>query len=319
VERFQKLSSRAIIGRFFERLALAPKIELVDAISGAPYDSDQASEEYPWLGMTPVMREWIGGRQAKSLRESSLTIKNKKFEATLEILLDDIRRNKTAQLMTRVDELALRAEDSHWLSLLCTLILAGESTVCYDGDYFFGTAHAEGDSGTQANLVSIDISALATSVHGSTTNPSAGEMSLCIQRAVQTLMGLKDDHGEPFNETATQFKVVAGTNLLEPITAALSNQFISSGEQNTLVNNGKYQVTADFSARLTTLTTKFDVYRTDGAVKPFIRQEEVPLKTSMVAEGSELEFLHDKWEFGVMASRNVGVGLWQHACRISMT
>jgi hypothetical protein len=28
-------------------------------------DSDQASEDYKWLGMSPVMREWVGGRAAQ--------------------------------------------------------------------------------------------------------------------------------------------------------------------------------------------------------------------------------------------------------------
>jgi phage major head subunit gpT-like protein len=317
--RFSKITSRSIIGRFYEKLALAPKIALVDAISGTPYDSDQASEEYPWLGMAPAMREWIGGRHAKSLRESSVVIKNKKFEATLDILCEDIRRDKTAQIMTRVDELALRAEDSHWLSLLCSLILAGESTVCYDGDYFFGIAHTEGDSGTQSNLLSVDISELAVTNKGSTTVPSDEQVSQCILQAIQAITGFKDDRGEPFNETASQFVVVAGTNLMGPIEAALTTQFFGSGKKNPIVGNAKFSISGDYSARLTTLTTKFDVYRTDGAVKPFIRQEEVPLTTSMIAEGSELEFKEDKWQFGVMASRNVGLGLWQHACRISMT
>ncbi len=321
--KYTNLSSRAIIGRFYETLALAPKSQLLADIAGAPFPSDQASEEYAWLGMAPTMREWISGRHAKSFRQSDYTIKNKKFEATLRIEKDDIRRDKTGQIMVRVDELAGRAADSHWLSLIMALILAGESGLCYDSLYFFDTTHSEGDSGSQSNLITIDISALSTSVHSDGTvgkyNPSAGEMSLCIQRAVQTIMGFKDDQGEPFNETATQFKVVAGTNLLEPITAALNNQFISSGEQNTLVNNGRYKVSADFSARLTTLTDRFDVYRTDGRVKPFIMQEEVPLETKMKAENSEYEFDQDAWEFGVNASRNVGYGLWQHACRIIMT
>lgn len=313
------MSSRAVLGWYYEQLALDQKIALVEGLMGAPFNSDQESETYAWLGMVPAMREWIGGRNPKSLSETSLTLTNKEYEATLDILLKDWRRDKTGQYEVRVREMTTRGGNPHWASLLCALILAGESTVCYDNQYFFDTDHSEGSSGKQSNLLSIDISALATSVHGSTTAPSPGEVSICIQRAIQAIMGFKDDQGEPFNETASQFMVVAGTNLLEPINAALSNQFLASGEMNALVNGKGFDISAQFSARLTSLTDRFDVYRTDGSVKPFIRQEEVPLTPSMIAEGSELEFNENRWRFGVYASRTAGVGLWQHACRIIMT
>ncbi len=321
----EQLSSRAIIGKYYETLALAQGIPWVNDISGEPFISDQAEEEYDWLGMSPAMREWVGGRNAKSLRASNLIIKNKDYEATLIIETKDIRRDKTAQIMLRVAEMTERGGDPHWASLLSTLILNAESQVCYDGDYFFGTAHAEGDSGTQANLVSVDISALpvgdTTGAHGSTTAPSVGEMSLCILTAIKTIMGFKDDQGEPFNETATSFRIVAGVNLMDSIQAAIASPFLAQGMTNLIPSsNGRdFNLTASFNARLTTLTTKFDVYRTDGRVKPYIRQEEVGLTPSMIAEGSELEINQKKWQFGLYASRNVGYGLWQHACRISMT
>ena len=53
----------------------------------------------------------------------------------------------------------------------------GEATVCYDGQYFFDTDHVEGDSGTQSNDLSVDISALACSVHGTTTAPSVEDLA----------------------------------------------------------------------------------------------------------------------------------------------
>ena len=318
----EKLSSRACIGMFYEALAQNAGVAWVNEIATEPFPSDQASEEYPWLGMVPVMREWVGGLNEKQLRALSITIFNKEYEATLGILIKDLRRDKTGQIKLRLQELADRT-NSHWASLLSTLVLNAEALVCYDGDYFFGTAHAEGGSGTQSNLLSIDISELATGgagTHGSTTVPSVGEMSLCIQQAIQQIMGFKDDQGEPFNEDARKFRIMAGTNLMGPINGALGNQFLPSGMENTLVRvNGRdFEVTASYNPRLTTLTTKFDVYRTDGRTKAFIRQEEVAPELHVIAEGSEQETKEKRHTYSVYASRNVGLGRWQHACRVSM-
>ena len=82
---------------------------------------------HKWLGMSPAMREWTGGRQPRGMRASGITIPNKKYESTLEVMMDEIRRDKTGQVMIRVQEQAERA-NAHWASLLSTLIIAGEST-----------------------------------------------------------------------------------------------------------------------------------------------------------------------------------------------
>ena len=61
-------------------------------------------------------------------------------------------------------------------------------------------------------------------------------------------------------------------------------------------------------------TDKLVIFRTDGAVKPLIRQEEEAVVLKAIAEGSELEFNEDKHRYGVDTWRNVGLGFWQHAC-----
>ena len=125
------LSSRAIIGEFYNTLEQNTGALWVPGTSML-VTSDQESETYKWLGMAPAMREWVGGRVAKGFRDNGITIVNKTFEATLEVLLDEIRRDKTGQVMVRVRELAGRT-NAHWAKLLSTLIIAGEAAVCYDG------------------------------------------------------------------------------------------------------------------------------------------------------------------------------------------
>ncbi len=316
------LSSRAIIGSFYARLEQKVGTEWMDTVSML-FNSDQESETYRWLGMAPAMREWVAGRNAKGFRENGLTIVNKHFEATLEVLVREARRDKTGQVMVRINEMADRA-NAHWASLLSTLITNAASTVCYDGQYFFDTDHAEGLSGTQSNKISVDISALptgdTTGSHGSVTAPSVGEFALAVQQGVQQIIGFKDDQGEPMNEAAQEFLVMVPSTLLNVAAAACSVPFLPQGMNNPLAVTNVYRVRPVANVRLNAAwTDTFAVFRADGSVKPFIRQQETEVAMKAIAEGSEHEFKNDAWQFGIDAWRNVGYGYWQHACQVVMT
>ena len=143
------LSSRAVLGMYYARLEANPGLAWVNGVSNL-FNSDQASETYPFLGQSPAMREWVGGRQAKGLSANSLIITNRHYESTLEIALRDMRRDKTGQIEARVNEFADRSL-THWASLLSTLILNGTSTVCYDGQYYFDTDHVDKGGQYQTN------------------------------------------------------------------------------------------------------------------------------------------------------------------------
>jgi phage major head subunit gpT-like protein len=302
------LSSRAIIGAFFARLEQNLGGLWIPKLGMGPFESDQASETYNWIGNAPAMREWIGGRNAKGFRENGITIVNKKFEATLEVLVDEIRRDKTGQVMIRINEMADRT-NAHWAKLLSALIVAAETGLCYDGQYFFDTDHVEGDSGTQSN----DIGASAASA----TAPTAAEYELAILASVSKILGYLDDQGEPMNEGAKEFLIMVPPTHMAAAVAAVTNPVItdaSGSRTNTLNNLSEFAINVVTNPRLSSWTTKFATFRADGNVKPFILQEELPVEISAIAEGSELEFTEDKHQYGVKAIRNVGYGYWQHAC-----
>jgi phage major head subunit gpT-like protein len=120
------LSSRAIIGRFYMQLEQALGLNWWPRIA-MQFSSDQASEEYKWLGMAPAMREWIGARMAKGLRDNGLTITNKTYESTLPIDVDEQRRDKTGQIQVRIDDLARRVA-AHPVKLLHTATTASISS-----------------------------------------------------------------------------------------------------------------------------------------------------------------------------------------------
>lgn len=307
------LGSRSIIGEFYNVLEQDLGMSWVPQVSSS-FDSNQESETYRWLGMTPQMREWIGGRQAKGLSVSGLTIKNLTFEATLEILLDDMRRDKTGQIMARVRELATRA-NSHWAKLLSALLIAGTTSICYDGAFFFDTAHItdSGPAGAQSNKLS---PAMAGSI------PTAGEMETAVLEAVEAMSGYVDDQGEPMNENARTFLVLVGPQLFKTAAAALKNPIIIDGgtsRTNTIVNVGGYGFDLQVNARLLSLGNTFFTFLTDSRTKSMIRQEEVPITVDAIAEGSELEFHERKHHYGVTAIRNVGYGYWQRATQSLFT
>ena len=311
------LSSRAIIGMYYRALEQDLGASWIPGVS-MEFDSDQTSETYKWLGQSPAMREWVGGRQAKGFRNDGITIVNKHFEATIEFLVKEIRRDKTGQVRVRIADLAQRT-NSHWASLLSSLIIAGESAPCYDGQFFFDTDHAEDDSGAQSNDLSIDISGLPAAVHGSITVPSAEEAAQSIMQAIQQIQSFKDDRGEPMNETASGFLVLGPTSLAGILSTAATVTSFGNGATNPLAAQKNFTVQTAANARLNAWTSKFAVFRTDNAAKPLIRQQETPVVMKSKADGSEFEFDNDSWQFGVDTWRNVGYGFWQHGCLVTMT
>jgi phage major head subunit gpT-like protein len=282
------------------------------------YTSNQSLETYPFLGASPAMREWIGGRQAKGLRGNSVTITNKEYEATLEVALRDLRRDKTSQIEARVKEFYARSA-AHPASLLSTLILAGPSTACYDGQYYFDTDHSEGDSGSQDNDIGVDISALPAAVHGAVTAPSKEEMQQCILKGIAQILSFKDDRGEPANEDAKAFLVMVPASLYLSAVAAVSeltNAALANNMNPNLIASMSVEVA--MNARLT-WTDSFAVFRTDSPIKGLILQTEVDNQVSMKDENSEFAMDNKAIQIGLFASRNVGYGYWQRACYVTMT
>jgi hypothetical protein len=311
------LSSRAVIGMYYARLETNPGMPWVDGVSNM-FNSDQQSEFYAFLGQSPAMREWLGSRSAKGLGQNGVTILNKHYEATLQIHKKDLRRDKTGQIRARVDDLADRGV-THWASLLSTLLLNGASTVCYDGQFYFDTDHSEGDSGSQSNSISVDISGLPAAVHGTVTAPSVEEMQQSILTGISKLLSFVDDRGEPMNENAKEFLVVVPISLYLTAVAAVTTIVTAALQQNFNPNLiAGLTVRVEMNPRLTSWTDKFAIFRTDSPIKGLIRQTEQDVEIKAKAEGSEFEFDNDAWEFGIDAWRGVGYGYWQRAVLVTM-
>ena len=314
---YSALSSRAIQGMYFARLEANPGMAWVNALANI-FPSDQSGETYNFLGQSPKFREWIGGRQAKGMRSNGFTVLNKHFEATLEISKKDLRRDKTGQILARVQEFADKSA-THWASMLSTLLLNGPTTVCYDGQYYFDTDHSEGDSGSQSNKIDVDISTLPAAVHGVVTAPSVEEMQQAMLGGIAQILSYKDDQGEPMNEDAKSFTVQVPIGLYLTALTAVSTIATAALAQNFNPNMmAGLSVNVVMNPRLT-WTDKFSVHRTDSPIKGLICQQEQGVELKVKAEGSEFEFDNDAWQLGLDTWRNLGYGYWQRACLVTMT
>lgn len=313
----EKITSRAVIGTFYKALMALSGSGWINPISNF-FPSTQSIEEYPWLGSAPVMNEWLGPRRVIELIENYLQIRNKHYEASIEIALKDLRRDKTGQALVRIADLARRS-NSHWAGLLSALIIAGESTPCYDGQYFFDTDHSEGSSGSQSNDISCDISGYPVAVHGAAASaPSVSEMQFVIASAIQAIVGFKDDQGQPMNEDATGFLVMAPVSLMNTVAQAVVTPAQVAESQSALVAlKGNFAINYAINPRLT-WTDKIVIFRTDDEVKAFIRQEEKGVSFKMKDENSDFAFDNDAIQCGVDSWRAVGYGLWQKACLATM-
>lgn len=301
------LSSEAIVGRFFRRLEELAQSAWWTKIA-MQFTSTKESETYKWLGMVPQVREWKGGRLVKPLRSQGMTIENKVWESTVRFDADEPRRDKTGQILMRINELARRVA-THPNKLITTLVQNGASATSYDGATYFSTTHSEGASGSQSNSISFDA--------GTPSAPTDTEMYEAIVKGIAQIVSFKDDQGEPMNESAAKFLVMVPMSFLPSTLVALSSKMFDSTD-NPLKNGGPFAVEWVANPRLT-WTDKFAVFRSDGETRPFIFQEEMPVQVQVLAEGSELEMNENQHQYGVKAIHEAGYGFWQDACLVTLT
>lgn len=314
---YGELGYRGISGRFFSRLIAAEAGSWMSRVA-MRFGSDQEVETYKWLGMPSQFREWVGGRHQRKLRVEAYTLRNKRYEDTLVLPVEDLRRDKTAQIMARVDDMSVRA-GQHWEALGSTVIEAGETALCYDGQAFFDTDHVSGDSGTLTNdLTATQVPSADVVLN---TAPTAAEIANIIVETISYMMRYVDDAGEPINQNAQDFVVMVPIPFYAPLLTALSSQFLGAGVSNPLEGvkaKAGWSITPVANPRLS-WTTKLAIFRTDGSMKPIIMQDELAIQASYIGAGSEEEFKNDAHLFGLKAVRAVGYGLWQHAALVTLS
>ena len=119
------------------------------SLAGTPHDWDKVatrvpssskSNTYGWLGQFHNFREWVGDRVLNDIKANGYTITNKTWENTVSVSRDDIEDDNVGVYSPLFAEMG-RAAMSHPDELVFALLAAGDSTLCYDGQFFFDTDH----------------------------------------------------------------------------------------------------------------------------------------------------------------------------------
>jgi phage major head subunit gpT-like protein len=270
--------------------------------------SDKSEEKYGWLGAAPNIREWVDERQAMGLLDYDYTLKNKLWEATMAVSRSELEDDQLGQILIRARDMGQRAR-RHPDDLLATLVGAGATTLCYDGQYFFSASHASGSSGTLDNVI--------THAAATGTAPTQAEFSLALDEALVAMVGYKDDTGKPFVEdfqfNPSNLVVMVPVALYQVARATLQATQISA------TTNPMYNIaTLLLNNRLTSAVYMYTIY-TGGVIKPFFFQRRTQLETGFQGLDSETGFMRDIFHFGVRARYNMGYGLWQYCVRTEFT
>lgn len=272
--------------------------------------SEGADEEYGLLGAVPSVREWLADRQFKTPRAANFTIVNKLWEVSERIEKTDIEDARLLKYGTRLEQLGVRAAKHPDKLVLGTLLVNAETSLCFDGQYFFDTDHSWGDSGNNSNLLTRDIV--------DPTNPTVDEMKAAIDAALSAMFGFTDDAGELIEDDV----IMDASNPLDLLVVApwaYRTNTIVATTPGVLINNGQTNIVTTsasvaFSKRIT--GNYFDVYRLDTVMKPYIFQARRAMQRQMKGlddqEFKDVKFMAD-------ARYNAGYGAWWTAVRVKFT
>jgi phage major head subunit gpT-like protein len=117
--------------------------------------STTAEEKYAWLGKMSRFREWVGDRVFNSLKTHDYTIKNRKWENSVEVDRADIEDDRFGIYNPLLQSMGAESK-THPDELVFALLAAGFNTLCYDGQFFFDTDHPvelqDGSIGSWSNF-----------------------------------------------------------------------------------------------------------------------------------------------------------------------
>lgn len=105
--------------------------------------SSTKATEYGWLGAFPRLREWLGDRLVQNIAAHGYSIKNRRFEGTVEVDADDIEDDNIGVYGPMFEEMG-RSAAAHPDEMVFGLLAAGATAACYDGQPFFSANHPVG-------------------------------------------------------------------------------------------------------------------------------------------------------------------------------
>jgi phage major head subunit gpT-like protein len=250
--------------------------------------------DYSWLSRFPKMREWIGDKVVKALGAFNYTIRNKDWEATIEVDRNDIKDDQLMGYALQAQQAGQSAAELP-ADIVFALLNGGFTNLCYDGQPFFDTDHlVKGKSVSNKGTKKLSVGTLA-----------AAKASYGMARTA--MRGFKDDEGASLK--------IRPTILVVPTALEDDANYLMTAEKFPDGTPNPYRNTAEVLAvpELTSDSAWF-LLDTSKPVKPLIYQErEKPSFVEQTDYNSENVFMRKMFLFGAEARANGGYGFWQMA------
>jgi len=250
--------------------------------------SSTKEEEYKWLGRFPRLREWVGDRVVQNLAAHGWTIRNKSWEATIEVDRDDIEDDTIGVYRPLVEQLGIAAA-THPDEIVFQLLADGFTNTCYDGQYFFDTDHPGPGGSSQSNKGTAVLSADA------------------YADARAAMMAITDENGNPL-------KITPNLLVVPPQLEATARQILHaetiSGTTNVWRNSADLLVVPELASH----PTYWFLLDVSKPIKPLIfQQRKAPNFVQLTSETDENVFMRKTFLYGVDTRDNAGYALWQLA------
>lgn len=259
------------------------------------------TEKYPFANLFPRFREWVGDRISKSLTANDYSLTNKRWEATVEVPREDIEDDRIGLWSSAMQDLGAAAQLLPEDALVDALI-AGGSSLCYDGQYFFDTDHPvdpyDASKGVQANLL---------------TSTALSEANYAAARAA--MRNFKGDDGKRLRVEPNLLVVPPALERLARTLVQADHISQSSGSTQTNVYKGSAGVLVlpELTRDSATTWYLFDVSR---AIKPLFWQKRIAPEFQMITSlQAEHVIKTDKFLWGARARGAAGYALWQLAVK----
>jgi phage major head subunit gpT-like protein len=286
--------------RFQKALALAQTDPFVAMLAEA-FDMSTPTIEFDWMGFVGAVKKWTGARKLEKLGGHNFTMKTAEWEDSIRCSRTDIRDDKLALYMSRVDMLAL-AFVQHQEELLVNALLGGflgatDFGECYDAGHFFATNHPLDNGSTNSNLLNHTL-----------------DDSGALDAAILLLRQMKRDDGVPLGINPTHL-IVGPTNEANGLNL-LERQYVDSGSNRDYhrlqlhVSPWIYAKTIPGPTGRSATGNEWFVADLSKPVRPLYKGTREPVWSDSVVTGDDA-FSTGELKFGAAASYNVAYAFYQ--------
>lgn len=257
--------------------------------------SSNSQETYAWLQNMPRMRKWVGDKVINKLSKQGYSIVNDDFEVTVEVKRNDIEDDNIGQYNNMSQQAGWSAKQLPD-ELTSELINQGQTSLCYDGEPFFSSAHPVTVNGQEKTMSNVHNKAL------SAESAAAAKASYGIGRT--KMRSLTDYEGR--NLKVKPNLLIVGPDLEDTARTLLTADKLENGDQNIYKNTAELLVIDDLKAGTWYLED------TSMPVKALIIQErKKPVFVSQTDLNAPDVFSRAVYKFGAEARYGAGYGFWQ--------